>query len=120
MARKRKFVPKKFEWIVVCRNPEDGKLKAVNIFEHGTFLADCIDAACEYDERNGFFQAIKRSLLRNFWCVPEWEIYINASNEPGSFKCRVDAYDQVVLNWHIFCEYLWGKAAELQKEGEKS
>ena len=80
-----------------------------NIFDHYRFKEDCDNA---YKECKGnkeeFEKRVKRDLAYYFWSKCEWEIVISGWPPWKDFKeKKISVYDQVLLNWDIFIDYLW-------------
>ena len=108
-----------------------------NIFRHSAFYEALINTKKKYKEDfEGFADAVKKALMHCFWSKSEYEIiltswppYVEADAIDKVVKERdehikqynnfyrniiklevaekVDIYDQVLLNWDIFIEYLW-------------
>ena len=109
-----------------------------NIFDHGGFARDVNELLKANVSRDEFAERLKRSLRYWFWCKSEhevvlcsWPVYINkaeldrlnteceeCNNKWGHYPYKinvtpdvgekVDIYDQVMMNWHQFIEYVWG------------
>lgn len=105
------------EWNVYIGGFNSGVIEVYNVFTHGGFLEDCRKAAREYaKDREGFERVVRRSLMYHFWSKCEWEIIID--HWPHSDRKRdlkTDVYDQVVLNWDRFAQYVWDHAVELRR-----
>jgi len=115
MRKKKKPIDfrKILEWNVLWFNPNEGKIVVRDVFTHGSFREDCISAAKEHgDDRNAFIAAVKRAVMMYFWSKCEEEVFVtDCPNE--STKHKVDTSDQLMMNWHIFCDYIWSHIPEL-------
>lgn len=88
-------------------------------------------------EKPDFAERVKRILMYHFWSKSEWEVIITSwpahiavievarlqeelqqykedyGHEPRVLDVRlrvaekIDVYDQIMLNWEIFIDYLW-------------
>ena len=108
-----------------------------NIFDHGGFARDVKKLLTEDISKDEFTEQLNRSLRYWFWCKSEhevvitsWPIYIdnaelirlnteyevyykkwghypykiNVSPDVGE---KVSIYDQVMMNWHCFVDYVY-------------
>lgn len=108
-----------------------------NIFDHGGFSQDVKKLLEKNITKTEFAEQINRSLRYWFWCKSEheivlssWPVYIdkaelnrlNTEYEEYNNKCghypykinvtpdvdeKVSIYDQVMMNWDQFVEYVW-------------
>jgi len=100
---------KELVWNVFVDDFNGRKIQVYNIFHHGGFYADVKKYAKKYkDDREKFEEEIKRSLMYYYWSKCEWEIILSGWPPKDDFdEEKVDVYDQVMLNWEIFINYLW-------------
>lgn len=104
---------KKLEWNVYVADFNSKEVKKYNIFNHFYFKKDCDKAWSECKDKNGFINTkfaedIRKNLAYYFWSKCEWEIVISSFPESDRFKDKkVDVYEQVMLNWEHFMNYLW-------------
>ena len=113
------------EWNVYYESFNDRKIKTFNIFKHAGFLDDCVKYAKKLhlrddipEEKKECLNLVKRSLMYYFWSKCEWEIILT-SWPPSKQDFRdekIDVYDQVLLNWPIFAEYIWQNRREFKKK----
>ena len=98
-------------WNVYCYDLNSNKIMTYNIFRHGRFREDVTNDLKECNNKDEFAKRLKSNLHYYFWSKCEWEILIKGwlsnwlSNESGELKA--DVYDQVMLNWDIFPNYVW-------------
>lgn len=123
----------KWNAYILDRNKQ--KIKSYNIFDHSRFMHDVESLIEEFGlaynlgtSKKQFAEKIKRILLYYYGYKVEWEIGItepfptisNAEldrlNSETSFYRyhprlevdeKVDVYQQVMLNWEHFIDYLW-------------
>lgn len=80
-----------------------------NVFDHHSFLKYIkINFRVHGDDREKFDERLKKEAMYYFWAKCEWEIVI--SSWPPSERdkpIKVDAYDQLMMNWDIFSDYVW-------------
>lgn len=106
----------KLEWNVYRENFNKKQIEVFNIFHHESFAIDCELASKECMTKEEFKKRVKNSLMYYFWSKCEYEIIL--SDWPPS-KCfneeKVSVYDQVMINFDRFIDYLW----EFKKENTK-
>ena len=101
------------EWYVIIENVNAKKIEKYNVFNHASFLNDCDKAWKDNhkDHENGFAkfeESVRRSLMYYFWSKCEWEILVYGFPYYEKFRPKkIDAYDQVTMNWNNFINYLW-------------
>lgn len=112
------------KWYVFTENWNGKKIEKYNIFDHGSFLEDCKKQAkkCHVredipEEKEAFLKQLKRDLMYYFWSKCEWEIILSPwIARDGVKEVKIDVYDQVMLNWEVFAEYVWANRKELRKK----
>ena len=110
------------EWNVYVSNFNRKKIEVHNVFEHTRFLEDCKAAARKYSkDKAAFAEAVRKDLMYYYWSKCEWEVIIDHWPPRSDVDCiKVDVYDQVVLNWDRFIDYVWEHAAELRRREKKN
>ena len=107
------------EWKVYVGDFNAGEIKEYNIFRHHSFVEDCKKTAKKYkndEQREEFEKEVRQSLMYHYWSKCEWEVVIDHWPPSDRAKAiKVDVYDQVMLNWDIFIDYLWNNKKELKK-----
>jgi len=104
------------KWNVYYYNVNKQKIETYNIFEHGSFVYYIEEAIKEYNDKESFAEQLKRELRYYFWSKAEWEIIISpwcGNKNPDEIK--IDVYDQVMLNWNIFVDYVWENRENLKE-----
>ena len=132
------------EWNVYYHDFNKKTIKKWNIFNHSRFTEDVKGLLKEYVTKEEFTEKLKRKLFYYFGCKCEYEIIItnwpchidkkeldrlNYEYEDYNAKCgryplrinvvpdvgeKVDIYSQVMMNFDVFVDYVWG-----YKEKEK-
>ena len=100
---------KELIWNVYIEDYNSRCIETRNIFDHAGFRDDVKKEAkkCK-DDRDSFEQAVKSNLMYYFWSKCEWEIILTGWVRREEFKEeKIDVYDQVMLNWGVFIDYLW-------------
>lgn len=84
-------------------------------------MDDCKKAARKYSkDREAFEEAVKKSLMYNYWSKCEWELILDHWPHKNTAKeLKIDVYDQVILNWDKFADYVWNHAVELRRPEKK-
>ena len=94
------------EWYVYYYDINSSQLKTFNIFNHRGFK-NAIEAIFKkYYSMEEFKKAVKSELMYYFWSKAEWEIVISDWFGKQVEK-KIDVYDQVMLNWDRFIEWLY-------------
>lgn len=101
------------EWIVFIKNTNSRRIELFNIFDHASFREDCnqIFRRIKHFDNEEFlmFEEYIESIIKYyFWCKCEWEIMLSCFPHYEKFKDRkIDVYEQVMVNWDHFIDYLW-------------
>lgn len=96
------------EWCVICDNWNSRKIETYNIFKHSAFHKEVIGHLKKCEDKSEFANELRSSLRYYFWSKAEWEILVVRwvfSTEDKERK--IDVYDQVMLNWNVFVDYVW-------------
>lgn len=97
------------EWNVFYHNVNIQKIVPFNIFQHGRFRKDVEELLKDFDDKEDFAKQLKSELMYNFWCKSEYEVIISPwCGGRSTEDIKVDIYSQVMLNWEIFVDYVWG------------
>ena len=124
-------------WNVYRENANAKKIEVYNIFEHASFKRDVQEAYATCKTQKEFVEKLKRTLMYYFWSKCEWEMIITdwpthvsvteverMSAEIAKYEAdyghkpystgvnlkvaeKIDVYDQVMLNWEAFVNYVW-------------
>lgn len=94
------------EWYVYYENFNAKKIVKWNIFNHYKFKEEVEKLLHRNLSREDFSEKLKDCLLYYFWAKSEYEILI--SPWLGDAKdIKVDVFDQVVMNFDRFADYIW-------------
>lgn len=124
-------------WNVYRENANAKKIEIYNIFDHTSFKRDVQEAYATCKTQKEFVEKLKRTLMYYFWSKCEWEVIITdwpthvsvaeverMSAEIAKYEAdyghkpystgvnlkvaeKIDVYDQVMLNWEAFVNYVW-------------
>ena len=97
------------EWNVFYHDPNKQEIRLLNIFKHGRFNKDVQEHLKRCKDKDEFAENLRKELMYNFWCKSEYEVLIS----PWCFgrdteEIKVDIYTQVMNNWNVFLDYVWG------------
>ena len=97
------------QWNVYRHNINADQIEVFNIFDHGRFADDVKKGLKKCKSKEEFADQLKSILSYYYWWKSEWEVLICAwsgsrQNEP----LKVDIYSQVMNNWEVFLDYVWG------------
>ena len=112
------------EWNAYYESWNDRKIKSFNIFEHGRLMEDLRKNAKKIhiredipSEKEWFLDQLRRDIQYYFWSKCEWELVLAPWVGNGRTQdIKIDVYDQVMLNWPVFSEYVWQNRKELRKK----
>ena len=104
------------KWNVIYGDFNSREIETYNIFRHYSFTHDCAKAARKYkDNREAFAEEIRVCLMYYFWSKCEWEVIVQHwPNGERFHDKKIDVYQQVMMNWDIFIDYLWEHRKELK------
>ena len=104
------------KWNVYFHNFNKNEIEVYNIFNHSCFTYEVKQAIKKYKDKDSFIDKLKSELRYYFWSKCEWEVIISpwvGRKEPCNAK--IDVYDQVMLNWNVFADYVWENRNKLLK-----
>lgn len=98
-------------WYVYRQDWNTGKIEPWDIFEHINFAKDTKDLLTRKIDKDTFADAVKSNLIYYFWSKAEYEIILK--NWIGrDCEIKIDVYNQVMLNFEKFIDYLWNVKME--------
>ena len=124
---------KVLEWNVFRHDINNKKIVKYNVFDHSSFLASVKKLRMD---KNTFSEQLRREAQYYFWSKSEhevviasWPVYISMDeyeritkeltaieNRDRGFRVvnvcptvgsKIDIYEQLMLNWDNFVEYVW-------------
>ena len=96
------------KWLVYNEDFNARCIREFDIFNHHSFREDCIkNAKKNKDNKEEFIEALRRDLMYYFWSKCEWEIILSDWPPSGQVEKKIDVFDQVMLNFDVFVDYLW-------------
>ena len=103
-------------WNVYRLNINNREIEVFNIFNHYSFLMGCAKAAKKHT-RMEFAEEVKHELMYYYWSKCEWEVLVSDWTSPDFSKSqkKIDVYQQIMLNFDQFIDYLWANKSELKK-----
>jgi len=102
------------KWNVYIYNFNQNRIEKYNVFKHGSFMEYLKKACEECKSKDMLAEKIKSELRYYFWAKSQWEIIISpwvGKSEPCDIK--IDVFDQVMMNFDIFVDYIWKNRKEL-------
>ena len=101
-------------WNVYYNNFNSKTIEFFNIFKHSYFVNDCVYNLKHNKDKDSFAKQLKKDLMYYFWSRAEWEIILSDWPPSNTFReKKIDVFDQVMLNWDIFVDYIWNNKREL-------
>lgn len=104
------------KWNVYFHNFNKNEIEVYNIFDHSCFTYEIKQAVKKYKDKDSFIDKLKSELRYYFWSKCEWEVIISPwIGRKESCNEKIDVFDQVMMNWNIFADYVWENRNELLK-----
>ena len=127
----------KMQWNVYVEDINSKKIKEFNIFKHNKFYEGVKNILRICKTKEEFSKSLKKEIMYYYWAKAEWEVIItswpphlsvNAFNEMQedvknyeeqyghapytiplklNIGVKVDVYDQIMLNYDVFVDYIW-------------
>lgn len=106
--------PCPLEWNVYRCNMGNDSIETFNIFHSYKFTNGCykLIKSRKYNKEN-LKEQVAKELQYCFWSKFEYEIVITPYGSKKQQAVVKDVFDQVMLNYNIFFEYLWKHKKEL-------
>ena len=111
-VKKRKTKP--LEWYVWVGNFNKKQIERYNVFNHFRFYEDLQKHYRKIKDRDQFLEAVRKDLMYYYWSKAEWEVVIRRWIQKDEGEIKIDVYEQVMMNWDRFSEYLWENRKELR------
>jgi hypothetical protein len=104
------------EWKVYISDFNGKRIVTHNIFDNSSLIEDCQkNYKKNKDDPKAFFEELQRDIMYYYWSKCEWEIIITHwPPRKDAREEKIDVYDQVMLNWPQFCEYVWARKDEFK------
>lgn len=105
------------KWNVYIYNINQKKIEPFNIFDHWRFVEDVKKDIKKYKNKDEFADKLKSELMYFFWSKAEYEIIIApwCGGDRGRDSIKIDVFDQVMMNWDVFVDYVWKNRKEISK-----
>ena len=105
------------EWNVIYGDFNRRSIERYNVFNHGNFFNDCRKNKNKNDETTKFGEQLRKDLKYYFWSKCEWEVIVSHWPPAKRFQDeKIDVYDQIIMNWDIFLDYVWEHRDEFDEE----
>lgn len=103
---------REMHWRVFVENFNRKRIEEYDIFDHHGFAEDVMKAYRKHrNDFDAFAEKVRCLLLYYYFSKCEWEIVVSPWLSSGRVPERkVDVYEQVMLNWDAFIEYVWHQA----------
>lgn len=105
------------KWNVYIYNVNHQKIEVHNIFEHRGLQEAIKEIIHQYKTKEEFEERLKSELRYYYWSRAEWEVIVApwvGNRHPGREK--IDVYEQIMNNWHVFFPYVWNNMQEFIKD----
>ena len=104
----------KLKWNVYYHNINSQRIETYNIFDHRMFNEYVmLHLERTYQTKEEFSEQIESELRYYFWSKAEWEIIVSPwCGGKDTKEIKIDVYDQVMLNFDSFVDYVWKNKTE--------
>ena len=113
------------QWWVMVSDLNAGRIVLHNVFDHYGFMRDIKKAARKFKDaqHDEFIDQLRRELFYYYCSKCEWEVIVDhwppSADKQRYQPVKIDVYDQVMMNWDLFCDYVWSHKADLRRRDEK-
>ena len=108
---------KSLVWNVFRYDINKREIITYNIFNHGGFVEDIEKMRKNKITSVDFKDRLKQVLMYYFWAKCEYEVVISSfPPDENSKDEKVDIYSQVMLNFDVFCYYVYSNIFETKKK----
>ena len=99
---------RKMEWFVYYHDINAQKIVPFNVFRHAAFLEYVQKHLKKCTERDEFAEKLRKELQYYFWSKSEYELILHPwCGSRNMEEVKIDIYNQVMLNFNIFVDYVW-------------
>ena len=107
-------------WNVICFvcNSNYSGVQKYNIFDDETFCHCIVEILRSEINREEFEKKLDLECFYCFESKIEWEIFVKDGTTSFGYR-KVDVYNQLKLNWEVFCDYVWENTKGESKLKEK-
>jgi hypothetical protein len=96
-------------WNVVYYDLNEKDFGIYNVL-NPSILNEIKERTKHIDNRKEFSEEVSLICMYHFWSKCEWEIVLREwCGGDNAKEMKVDVYDQLVMNWNRFIDYLWGE-----------
>lgn len=81
------------------------------MFNHGSFKNEVNKILKEKLSKEVFFEKLRREVMYYFWSKCEYEIILSPWTGRAD-NIKMDIYDQIMMNWDKFVDYVWSFKSE--------
>lgn len=103
------------EWYVYYDNINRKEITKFNIFDHGGFRRDFVNAAKKFRDKDDFTEEVRCALMYYFWSRSEYEVLVYPwpCMSLDARHIKIDFYEQIRMNWQAFADYVWEHREEV-------
>ena len=96
---------KNLHWNVFIEDFNARKIIPYDIFKHRGFSEDLKAANRKFKNNKDFLEEVEALLQYYFWSKCEYEVIVGSLFANGN-SSKIDAFDQIKMNWDRFADYL--------------
>ena len=93
------------EWNVYIEDPNAKTFKNYNALKgyENKFVKELVEAK---GNKEKFLERVRLTMQSRYWSRCEYEIILTGWPN-ASIQEKIDIYDQIIMNWYHFSEYVW-------------
>lgn len=99
------------KWYVYYHDSNAQKIIKWNVFNHGSFKNEVDMILKEKLSKEVFSEKLRREAMYYFWSKCEYEIILSPWTGRAD-NIKMDIYDQIMMNWDKFVDYVWSFKSE--------
>lgn len=99
------------EWYVYYHDSNAQKIIKWNVFNHGSFKKEVDKILKEKLSKKVFSEKLKRKTMYCFWSKCQYEIILSSWTGRAN-NIKIDIYDQIMMNFDSFVDYVWSFKSE--------
>lgn len=99
------------EWYVYYHDSNAQKIIKWNVFNHGSFKKEVDKILKEKLSKKVFSEKLKRKTMYCFWSKCQYKIILSSWTGRAN-NIKIDIYDQIMMNFDSFVDYVWSFKSE--------
>ena len=104
------------EWNVYWEDFNKNQIVVKNVFKLSSSFNKYLKKKKKKNNlKEDFCKQLERDLHYCYWSKCEYEIIISSWPSRADCEIKIDVYDQIMINWDKFCDYVWENKSLIKK-----